>query len=340
MKELNFVIIVPVYNAEDYLERAVDSIVSQEYERWQLLLVDDGSTDGSPTLCDHLSQKNDRVFAIHQDNMGQLSTRVNGICYARNHLDTDNTFFLFLDADDIFVQGALSRIDRIISESGCDLLIFGIKKQNPITGKVDLSMQGTYEGAVTSRADLYRIVLFDYQYNSLCRKAVSAALVPDRDYSDLYGLRHGEDLLQSYAYYQNCNQAFFSRDILYMYYLNNESVTNNQSPETFQYGSQVRSLIWDAVVADRVWTEVDLKKYSEYNCRLLRNKIMSLCMTEAPVREIIPILERMKADPFYQRIVSENSGYDRIIKLFAREKYQKMITYTRLRVKAIRMLGR
>ena len=340
MCEVNLIVIVPVYNAEKYLERAVDSVVSQKIDRWQLVLVDDGSTDNSPELCDHLSLNSDRIFTVHQENTGQLSARVNGIRYARSHLNNDKTYYLFLDADDAFAPDAFSRIVGMIAENGCDMLAFGIEKKNLSTGKVDRTMQGTYEGTVASRADLYRIVLFDYQYNSLCRKAVSASLIPDKDYSELYHLRHGEDLLQSYDYYRNCKRAFFSRELLYIYYTNNASVTNSLSLESFQYGSQVRSMIWDAVEEERVWKENDLKKYSEYNCRLLRNKIMSLCMTDAPAKQIIPILERMKADPFYQRIIDENSRYDRIIRLFYREKYKMMIRYIRLRVRAIRLLGR
>ena len=339
MSEVDFIIIVPAYNAEEYLERAVDSVTAQKYDRWQLVLVDDGSTDGSSEICHRLSQENDSIHMIRQNNMGQISARANGIRYARIHLETKDSFYLFLDADDAFAPGALERIAHLISESGCDLLVFGIEQQDA-AGKTDRSMQGTYEGTVESRAELYRIVLFDYQYNSLCRKAVSASLIPDKDYADLYDLRHGEDLLQSYDYYKSCKKAVFTREIFYIYYTNEASVTNSLSADSFQYGSQVRSVIWDAVAEEKVWTENDLKQYSEYNCRLLRNKIMALCVTDAPVKEIVPVLERMKEDPFYRRIAAENSSYDKIIKLFCQGKYQKLIRYIRLRVKMIRLLGK
>lgn len=338
MHEVNLIVIIPVYNSEDYLERAVGSVTSQDYGNWRLILVDDGSTDASAALCERLSQNSDRIFAIHQENMGQLSARVSGIRYARNHLNTDNTFFLFLDADDIFVPDAFSRITEMIVENSCDLLIFGIEKQNSSAGLTDRSMQGTFEGAAVSRAELYRVVLFDYQYNSLCRKAVSAALIPDRDYSELYHLRHGEDLLQSYDYYKNSKKAFFSKELLYVYYTNEESVTNKRSLDGFQYNSQVRAWIWDRVVNEKIWSQDDLKAFSQYNCRLLRNKIMSLCRIDAPAQEIIAILKRMKADPFYQRIVAENSGYDRIIRLFDREAFQKLIRFIRLRLRMIHLL--
>ena len=339
MRDINFIIIVPVYNAVKFLERAVASVISQKYDRRQLVLVDDGSTDGSSKLCERLSQENDSVHMIRQKNMGQISARANGIRYARIHLETEDTFYLFLDADDAFAPDAMERISQLISEKDCDLLVFGIEQQDA-AGKTDRSMLGTFEGTVESRAELYRIVLFDYRYNSLCRKAVSASLIPDKDYADLYDFRHGEDLLQSYDYYKSSKKAVFTREIFYIYYTNEASVTNSLSADSFQYGSQVRSAIWDAVAAENVWTENDLKKYSEYNCRLLRNKIMALCVTDASIKEIVPVLECMKEDSFYQRIVAENNSYDRIIKLFYQGKYRELIRYIRLRVRMIRLLGK
>jgi len=340
MNEVNFIIIVPVYNAVRYLERAVSSVAGQDYDRWRLVLIDDGSVDGSSELCERLSRENDRIRVLHQENSGQLSARTNGIRYARIHLETENSFYLFLDADDAFVPGALGRIARLISDSGCDMLVFGIEKQRQDVNRTDRSMQGSFEGTAESRAELYRIVLFDYQYNSLCRKAVSAALVTDKDYADLYHLRHGEDLMQSYDYYRRCRKALFTREVFYIYYLNEASVTNNRSLEGFQYNSQVREWIWNAVVADQVWDERTLNDYAAYNCRLLRNKIMALCLTNAPIKEIAAVMEKMKEDRFYHKILSVNKDYDTVVSLFHRGRYHSLIRMVRLRSGIIRLLGK
>ncbi len=99
-------------------------------------------------------------------------------------------------------------------------------------------------------------------------------------------------------------------------------------------------MIWDSVVAEQIWDEKTLKEYAAYNCRLLRNKIMSLCTIDAPSKEIISILEKMKEDRFYQRILSETEEHDRFVVWFERGEYKRLIRTIRLRVKLIRLLGR
>lgn len=87
-------IIVPVYNAESYLFQCVNSLLNQTYQNLEIILVDDGSTDNCPTLCDQLSKNNQRVISIHIANSGVSSARNIGISYS--HGD----YIMFLDSDD------------------------------------------------------------------------------------------------------------------------------------------------------------------------------------------------------------------------------------------------
>ena len=68
-------IIVPVYNAEKYLKRCVDSILVQDYQNFELILMDDGSTDASGMICDNYAEQDDRVRVIHKENTGVSDTR-------------------------------------------------------------------------------------------------------------------------------------------------------------------------------------------------------------------------------------------------------------------------
>jgi len=87
-------IIVPVYNMKDYLEKAFDSICSQTLTDWELFLVDDGSTDGSSTICDILASDDSRIHVIHQENQGPAAARNAAMALAKGK------YLYFMDADD------------------------------------------------------------------------------------------------------------------------------------------------------------------------------------------------------------------------------------------------
>lgn len=110
-------IIVPVYNAKEYLGRCVDSILGQEYTEFELLLIDDGSSDGSGELCDSYAEKDTRVRVIHKEN--------GGVSAARN-LAMENakgTYLQFADSDDWITPDATKLLVRMAEEDDSDLVI-------------------------------------------------------------------------------------------------------------------------------------------------------------------------------------------------------------------------
>ncbi|MDD3346975.1 glycosyltransferase [Oscillibacter sp.] len=110
-------IIVPVYNAEGTIARCVESILGQEYGDFELLLVNDGSRDGSGALCDAYARQDPRVRVIHKENTGVSDTRNIGIAQAKG------TYLQFLDSDDWITQDATSQLVRTAWEHQCDLVI-------------------------------------------------------------------------------------------------------------------------------------------------------------------------------------------------------------------------
>ena len=87
-------IIVPVYNVDKYLERCVNSIIQQSYRNLEIILVDDGSTDNSGTICDTYKEKDDRIIVIHKENGGLSDARNAGIKIFTGEYVT------FIDSDD------------------------------------------------------------------------------------------------------------------------------------------------------------------------------------------------------------------------------------------------
>lgn len=110
-------VIVPVYNAEDYIKRCVDSILGQEYRDFELLLVNDGSTDASGSICDEYASRDKRVYVIHKANSGVSDTRNMAITHAKG------TYLQFVDSDDWLTPDATKLMVRAAAEHGCDLVI-------------------------------------------------------------------------------------------------------------------------------------------------------------------------------------------------------------------------
>lgn len=110
-------IIVPIYNAEQYLRRCVDSILNQEYTDFELLLVNDGSTDASGDICEEYGDRDPRVIVIQKENTGVSDSRNRALDRARGK------YLQFLDSDDWITQDATRLFVRAAEEYGCDMVI-------------------------------------------------------------------------------------------------------------------------------------------------------------------------------------------------------------------------
>lgn len=110
-------IIVPVYNVKNYLSDCLDSILNQTYRDFEMILVDDGSTDGSGELCDQYAAQDERISVIHQKNQGLSVTRNHGIARAKGE------YLMFVDSDDYLLRNdALELLAE--RADGCDLVAF------------------------------------------------------------------------------------------------------------------------------------------------------------------------------------------------------------------------
>ena len=111
-------VIIPVYNTADYLRECVDSVISQTYKDLEILLIDDGSTDASPAICDEYAKKDNRVVVIHQKNGGRSVARNTGLDNAKG------TYLLFVDSDDYITGNAVEKLVNAQKEKNADMVIF------------------------------------------------------------------------------------------------------------------------------------------------------------------------------------------------------------------------
>jgi len=112
-------VIVPVYKVEGYLDRCVESIVNQTYKNLEILLIDDGSPDNCPAICDKWAEKDDRIKVIHKQNEGVSKARNTGLDNATG------TYIAFVDSDDYIHPETYENLTKVVVDSGCDIAMCG-----------------------------------------------------------------------------------------------------------------------------------------------------------------------------------------------------------------------
>ena len=186
-----FSIVIPVYNTVRELERCVNSITVQKYSDFEVILVDDGSTDGSGELCDRLSARDDRIRTIHKENGGCSEARNTGIRAAQGE------YLMFVDSDDMWDdENALGDIAEIIAEQKqVDVVCFGVAIYNEDGSLVKVRKPTLPEHADQSKAGLLKHLIFTNQYFSASYvKVLSRRLVFEKDLFFVGGLLSGEDI--------------------------------------------------------------------------------------------------------------------------------------------------
>ena len=217
-------VIVPIYKVESYLDRCVQSIVNQTYENLEIILVDDGSPDNCPTMCDAWAAKDGRVQVIHKENGGVSTARNAGISIARG------VFFAFVDSDDWIAPNMIRSLLDLQKESQAD--VTGCCLETVCEGDAPL---------VQTEADnelfLYsflEIVMNNFPHDawSLCAKLYRADLF-DRVPRDLPShLVMSEDIMLNTFLYKNCKRIALS-DCRYYYYFRdgNSAISGELKPQ-------------------------------------------------------------------------------------------------------------
>jgi glycosyltransferase involved in cell wall biosynthesis len=213
-------IIIPVYNVEQYLEQCICSVLGQSYSNLEILLIDDGSTDHSPEICDRYEKKDSRITVIHQKNGGLSAARNRGLDQARGDL------IYFLDSDDRIPGQAIQILYENMRKTGADISIGGI---NHVKEGENLT-ESDYRGQVScfsSREALEHIYVNSYQesmvvaWGKLYRKRLWEHLrFPEG--------RYHEDEYVAHYLLGSARQVVYTDEKLYDYLMRTSSITGKR----------------------------------------------------------------------------------------------------------------
>lgn len=220
-----FSVIVPIYKVEEYLPACIESVLHQTFSDFELILVDDGSPDTCPQICEDYAQKDSRIRVVHKENGGLASARRAGIRVAQGD------YVYNLDSDDLIEADTLECAHRILTDTGCDMVSFAYRwVKNGET--IDVTDDGLEEGLYTDKdieTHIYPRLLMDknMQHISyyLAGKAIKRELVTPLQLAVSESISLGEDLCCVIPCYLHIQSVYISKKAAYHYTVRENSLS-------------------------------------------------------------------------------------------------------------------
>lgn len=227
-------IIIPVYNAQQYIAKCIDSVISQSYINWELILVDDGCTDKSGEICDKYAQKDKRIKVFHKKNGGVSSARNTGISEAVGE------WLYFIDSDDFIDSDTLSKSIKKNVEIP-DLIVHGLVNDYIYNGK---SCSLLYKKIEDN--DYKEIIEFTDRYGLLkgpvCKLFRHSIVKENKLFFD-ESICYGEDTKFSFEYLQKCKSIAFVPEHFYHYCFRLEGSLTKRSYPYLSWDNTARMLL-------------------------------------------------------------------------------------------------
>lgn len=213
-------IIVPVFNIVNYLEECINSLIIQDYDNCEIIVVDDGSTDGSSQLCDLLQKKDNRISVIHQKNQGLSGARNTGLSYAKGY------YLCFIDSDDYVSPNMFSKLINELELTGSDVAICNFE----IFNKVERISSKRYGYKVVDYSNDNQVIFYAAALDSSCNRVFKASSIRNSKLSfEHKSIVAQEDYWFQVRLFSHINRIVTIEDNLYHYRERGSSITKSHS---------------------------------------------------------------------------------------------------------------
>lgn len=224
-------VIIPVYNKSAYISECLDSLLQQDFDDFEIITVDDGSTDDSGTCCDLKAADDSRIRVVHTPNGGVTAARRRGV------EEADGKYIVFVDADDQLLPGALTTLHQAIVKHEADEVIATFCTQDGVRSPV------VYEGLVEDVTPLIQAVItgrnrFPILWAVIFRKElISGCLDTTRE------IIEGEDLLMQLKVLMKNPRVWFISDCVYRYSLGLPNSRSHTLQRAMKYDEVLREVL-------------------------------------------------------------------------------------------------
>ena len=292
-------VIVPVYNAEKFLFRCVDSICRQTYRNLEIILVDDGSPDNSPMMCDDFSVKDNRIKVIHKQNAGQGLARNDGLSIANGEYVT------FVDSDDWISLDHIENLYNAIKKYDADVSLgnhIRVNVDGVMTSKMLPLMEGVYEGDRIIRELMLPLIGADARdtsdilinssvsmnmYSMACIKKNNIRFISER-----YAV--AEDFYFNVDCFYYASKVVHIKETGYYYFQNLQSTCEKYNPKRFERTLNYYNLICERVKSYGLSDKVGFRIERSFLMKIrvaIRHIVMSDLPRKEKYRQIREILE-------------------------------------------------
>ena len=236
-------IIVPVYDVENYLQKCIDSILAQTLTDFELILVDDGSPDNCPALCDAAAAKDARVRVIHQKNGGLSAARNAGLDVARGE------WIGFVDSDDYIAPEMYEKLYRAVQQTGADFALCDFAEVDEAGAPSNARTHGVITQQIFTERELLQsayLTMMLLAWNKLYRRAIFAQL--------RYPVgKLNEDIFVSPDICLQAQKAVVVPEALYYYVQRSGSIMGKTKTLCHYDAAEAAQRYWNCLVENRVY---------------------------------------------------------------------------------------
>lgn len=219
-------IIVPIYNAEKYIRNCIESILVQNYSNWELVLINDGSTDDTESICSSFVEADKRIFYFYKNNGGVSSSRNYGIAHSTGD------YICFIDADDFVEYDFCKKLLESVQEDTC-MVVKGLKKYFS-NGKTSIVSNRMNRGYYSVESIINDVIddgtLSGFTFHSSCSILFNREIIMENNLKFNTRIKYNEDGLFVTEYLLMCKKGNVSIDFnnaLYYYRVNEKSASHN-----------------------------------------------------------------------------------------------------------------
>ena len=261
-----FSVIVPIYKIEKYLSRCIESVLNQSCGDFELILVDDGSPDNCPKICDAFADENPKIKVIHKENGGLVSARQAGIDVASGE------YVFNLDGDDALLPDALEKAKEIIEKTNADIVCFSYKEWH--NGKTvdkinNLVPTGLYNKEQMEES-IYPNILsnknMEHLFYFVWGKAVRRTLITPHQKAVSTKISLGEDLSCIVPCYLDADSLYMDDTPVYLYTIRDDSLSTSFNAKQLRELSEVINGFYNIKLQKPLDFDEQISRYSCFMC--------------------------------------------------------------------------